>query len=94
MRYSYNKLWYLLVDKKMTRTELRKQAGITTNALTNMGRKRPVSIEVLAKICTVLAALLMTLFHLSRTRRIRTQTRENTFSGTLTGTIFFIGAKN
>ena len=54
MRYSYNKLWYLLVDRKMSRTELRKQAGITTNVLANLGQNRPVSIEPLAKICTVL----------------------------------------
>jgi DNA (cytosine-5)-methyltransferase 1 len=54
MTYSYKKLWYLLIDKKMSRSELRKRAGITTNAMTKIGQKGPVSIAVLAKICVVL----------------------------------------
>ena len=54
MKYSYNKLWHLLIDKDMSRSELRRRAGITTNALTKMGKCGPVSIEVLAKICRVL----------------------------------------
>ncbi len=58
MKYSYNKLWYILIDKKMSRTELRKRAGITTNAMTKIGKKQPVSIVVLAKICAVLGCTL------------------------------------
>ena len=54
MKYSYNKLWHILIDKKMSRTELRKRAGITSNAMTKLGKKGPVSIAVLAKICVVL----------------------------------------
>ena len=54
MAYSYNRLWKLMIDKKINKTALRKKAGITSNAMTNMGKDQPVSVEVLAKICQVL----------------------------------------
>ena len=54
MMYSYNKLWKMLIDKKITKTEMRKQAGISTNILAKMGKSEPVSMESLAKISIVL----------------------------------------
>jgi DNA (cytosine-5)-methyltransferase 1 len=54
MVYSYNKLWKLLIDRKITKTEMRKRAGISTNMLAKMGKSEPVSMETLAKISTVL----------------------------------------
>lgn len=54
MTYSYNRLWKMLIDKKITKTEMRKQAGISTNILAKMGKNKPVSMESLAKICTIL----------------------------------------
>ena len=44
----------MLIDKKITKTEMRKQAGISTNILAKMGKNEPVSMERLAKICTIL----------------------------------------
>lgn len=43
-----------MIDKKINKTRLRQEAGITSNAMTNMGKDLPVSVEVLAKICRVL----------------------------------------
>ena len=54
MAYSYNKLWKLMIDKKINKTTLRQRAGITSNAMANMGKDLPVNMEVLAKICRVL----------------------------------------
>ncbi|MBO6010768.1 MAG: helix-turn-helix transcriptional regulator [Oscillospiraceae bacterium] len=54
MSYSYNKLWKLMIDKKINKTTLRREAGITSNAMAKMGKDQPVSVEVLAKICRVL----------------------------------------
>ena len=54
MVYSYNKLWKMMIDRKITKTEMRKQARITTNMLAKMGKDEPVSIETLAKICVAL----------------------------------------
>ena len=36
MAVCYNKLWKLLIDKKMSRTQLRKEAHITSNALAKL----------------------------------------------------------
>ena len=58
MAYSYNRLWKLLIDQKMSRTEMRKQAGISTNILAKMGKDKPVSMDSLAKICIALGRTL------------------------------------
>ena len=50
----YDKLWKLLIDKKMKRTDLLKQAKISTNVLARMGREEPVSMESVGKICRLL----------------------------------------
>ena len=54
MTYSYNRLWKLLIDKHMTKTEMRKAAGISTNILAKMGKDDPVAMDSLAKIATAL----------------------------------------
>lgn len=54
MTYSYNKLWKLLIDKHMTRTQMRKAAGISTNILTKMGKDEVVAMDSLAKVATAL----------------------------------------
>ena len=50
----YNKLWKLLIDKNMNKTDLRIATGITTTALAKLGRNEHVNTEVLVKICKVL----------------------------------------
>ena len=54
MAVCYNKLWKLLIDKKMTKTQLCKKAGVSTNAIAKMGRDEDVRVEVLVKICEAL----------------------------------------
>lgn len=54
MSISYNKLWKLLVDKKMSKADLRKAAGIAPNTMTRLRRDEEVTLSVLNKICTVL----------------------------------------
>ena len=54
MTYSYNRLWKLLIDKRMTKTQMRKAAGISTNILAKMGKDEPVAMDTLAKIATAL----------------------------------------
>ena len=51
MKVSYNKLWKLLVDKKMSKADLRRMAEIAPNTLTKMRKDEPVSIDVLLRIC-------------------------------------------
>lgn len=54
MSVSYKKLWKLLVDKEMTKTELRTATGITTTALAKLGRDESVNLDILVKICQYL----------------------------------------
>ena len=56
MAISYNKLWKLLIDKKMSKADLRRAAGIAPNTMTKLRRDEEVSMTVLVKICTALNA--------------------------------------
>ena len=53
MAVSYNKLWKLLVDKNMNKTDLRVKADIGTATLAKLGKNQPVSMDVMMKICGV-----------------------------------------
>ena len=54
MAISYNKLWKLLIDKKMSKADLRKAAGIAPNTMTGLRRDEEVTLAVLNKICMTL----------------------------------------
>lgn len=51
MAFSYNKLWKLLIDKKMMRKDLMTATGLTTSTMAKLGKELPVSMDVLARIC-------------------------------------------
>ena len=54
MAISYNKLWKLLVDKKMSKADLRKAAGIAPNTMTRLRRDEEVTLSALNRICVAL----------------------------------------
>ena len=54
MRRSYNKLWKMMIDKKMNKTQLRTAAKISSNAMAKLGKDESVPVETLEKICDVL----------------------------------------
>ena len=54
MAVSYKKLWILLIEKDMKKTDLRIQSGISTGALAKLGKNEHVNTEVLVKICKAL----------------------------------------
>lgn len=54
MSINYNKLWKLLIDKNINKTQLCELAGISTNIMSKLGKNETVQIENLAKICNVL----------------------------------------
>ncbi len=53
MAVDYSKLWKLLIDKKMNKSQLREMAHISTNAVAKLGKNEPVAMETLDKICKV-----------------------------------------
>ena len=54
MAVCYNKLWKLLIDRKMKKKDLIEQTGISRTTIAKMGRDENVSTEVLSKICGAL----------------------------------------
>ena len=51
---SYNKLWKLLIDKKMTRGDLRELSGVSTASIAKLSKGANITTDVLIKICTAL----------------------------------------
>lgn len=51
MAVSYNKLWKTLIDKRISKAELRRSCDIAPNTLTKLNKEQPVSMEVLCRIC-------------------------------------------
>ena len=54
MSVSYSRLWKLLIDKNMNKSQLRDVAGISTNAVAKLGRNEAVSLDTLEKVCCAL----------------------------------------
>lgn len=54
MAVNYNKLWKLLIDKKMNKSELREAVKTSPNTIAKLGKNEPVSLDVLVRICKVL----------------------------------------
>lgn len=54
MKANYNKLWKILIDKKMTKTDLRNATKISSSTLAKLGKDELVSTDVLTKICDFL----------------------------------------
>lgn len=51
MKANYNKLWKLLIDRKMNKTMLQERVGMSPNTMAKMGKNENVSMEVLLRIC-------------------------------------------
>lgn len=58
MRVNYNRLWKLMIDRKLMKKDLIAMAGISTNAMAKMGKEENVSTEVLGKICNALNCMI------------------------------------
>jgi putative transcriptional regulator len=53
-KISYDKLWKLMIDKKINKTGLIQKAEISSNAMAKLGKDESVQLDVLLKICNVL----------------------------------------
>ena len=54
VKITYKPLWKLLIDKDMTKTELRKKTQIAPSTFTKMNNDQQVSLDILARICVEL----------------------------------------
>ncbi len=51
MRISYNKLWKMLIDKNMKKSDLRDKAGISSASIAKLGKGDNITTDVLLRIC-------------------------------------------
>lgn len=54
MSFCYKKLWKLLIDRDMTRADLRKATGISTATLAKLSKGEDVKTSILLRICNAL----------------------------------------
>jgi len=54
MKTSYNRLWKLLIDKKMNKKQLQAAAGVSTTVIAKLSKGQSVTTDVLLKICAAL----------------------------------------
>ena len=54
MSISYNKLWKLLIDKGMNKTQLCQASGVSTSTISKLGKNEQILMDSMLKICRVL----------------------------------------
>jgi len=54
MGVSYKKLWKLIIDKDMSRADIRKAAGVSASTFSKMNKNEYVALDVLVKLCITL----------------------------------------
>ncbi|MGI5946564.1 MAG: helix-turn-helix domain-containing protein [Lachnospiraceae bacterium] len=75
MKVCYDKLWKLLIDKKMKKTDLIREAKISSNVLAKMGKEESVSLESIGKICSLFGCNVDDILEFQSPEKI--QTRDN-----------------
>ena len=66
MRISYNKLWKMLIDKKMKKSDLREKAGISSASLAKLGKGDNITTDVLLRICEAMDCRIEDIFETVR----------------------------
>lgn len=51
MAFSYNKLWKLLIDKKMNKADLRQLTGLSPNTMARLSKGESVKMDIVGRIC-------------------------------------------
>lgn len=54
LEISYNRLWKLLIDKGMNKTQLKDVAGLSSSTISKMGKNEQISMDSMLKICRTL----------------------------------------
>ncbi len=66
MRISYNKLWKMLIDKNMKKSDLREKAGISSASLAKLGKGDNITTDVLLRICEAMDCRIEDIFETVR----------------------------
>lgn len=54
LEISYNRLWKLLIDRGMNKTQLKDAAGLSSSTISKMGKNEQISMDSMLKICKTL----------------------------------------
>ena len=54
MRISYNKLWKMLIDKNMKKSDLKEKAGISSASIAKLGKGDNITTDILLRICEIM----------------------------------------
>lgn len=79
MKISYNKLWHLMLDKKMTKAGLKRATGISTASIAKLDKGENVTTDILVRICEALDCELHEIMELSHDDN-RTKTSGSSFT--------------
>ena len=53
MKIRYDKLWRLMRDNKLKKSEIAKAAGISSYAMTKLNNEKPVNMEIMINLCKI-----------------------------------------
>ncbi|WP_261806790.1 helix-turn-helix domain-containing protein [Lapidilactobacillus luobeiensis] len=70
MGITYKKLWKILIDKEMNKTQLRNRAGVSSNVIAKLGKNEPVALESLVRISEALDVDISEIISLEKTKKI------------------------
>lgn len=67
-KISYKPLWKLLIDRNMSKTELREKTSISRSTMVKMANNEYVAMDVLVRICTALNCGMDDIVEIERTK--------------------------
>jgi DNA-binding Xre family transcriptional regulator len=68
-KVNYDKLWHILIDKKMNKKDLRLKSGVSTAVIAKLGKGASLTTEVLVKICDALNCDITDIMELERSEQ-------------------------
>lgn len=79
MRFSYNKLWKLLIDRGINKKTLREMSGISATSVAKLGKGGNVNTDVLLRICNALNCDVGDIMEFVREKNFEEQERKDAF---------------
>jgi len=77
MIINYNKLWHLMLDKKINKRQLREMTGISTASIAKLGKGENITTDILIKICKALDCDITDIMELSRVEETEEKDGDN-----------------
>jgi DNA-binding Xre family transcriptional regulator len=79
---NYNRVWKLLIDKGMSKKDLRLASGVSTAVIAKLGKGDNLTTDVLLRICKELDCDISDICEVERDKVVDNQTKENDYETT------------